>query len=200
MAFFRRLDRPLVLASSSPRRKEILLNMGMAFSVVAPTIENEAAYLCNESLQQCLCALADAKAASVAKRLPNALVLGADTVVAVDSTVLGKPSNRTEAHEFLKQLSNRDHFVHTAVALTCNETSFKQISCATTTVSFRSLSNEEIETYLDCGSYADKAGAYGIQEGAMTFVRSISGCYYNVVGLPIETTIQLFSAYMERKE
>jgi septum formation protein len=199
---WRNPDRQVILASQSPRRREILSALGIDFDVVLPSVESEAAFLDGHSLDKGLAALAAAKAQSVSLSRPDALVLGADTVVSIDGAIIGKPKNRTDAAAMLGCLSGRTHTVLTSVALVCGARgacSFSAGAVETTTVQFRSLAQWEIDEYLDCGEYRDKAGAYAIQGRAMAFVDRIDGCYYNVVGLPIRKTIDLFAAYADRK-
>lgn len=194
------LDRPLILASQSPRRREILSSMGFCFSVQSPTIDDEESYIVQSDLHQSLMRLAQAKAGSVARSSPNSLVLGGDTVVVVDDQVLGKPDDSRHAFEMLKKLSGRSHQVVSGVCLFCSEIGFCASSIATTNVFFRSINDEHIDFYLKGTEYADKAGAYGIQGKAMIFIDRIEGCFYNVVGLPVSKTIDLFTAYSGRKE
>jgi septum formation protein len=187
--------RPVLLASQSPRRKEILGQMGFTFEIAASAGINEAAFIDPQNLAGSLQELAAAKARTASGLHPQALVLGADTVVVKEHHVLGKPSSREEAHTMMTALSNARHTVMTAVALLCEACSFKRTALACTDVFFRALSNDEIEAYLDHGEYKDKAGAYAIQGRAMIFIDKINGCYYNVVGLPVAETIQLFKDY-----
>jgi septum formation protein len=187
--------KPLILASQSPRRREILENMGLAFTAVPPAALDEGAFINHADLRASLEKLARAKAESVADRHSEALVLGADTVVVKDSHVLGKPADSAEAGSMLKILSGSCHQVLTGVALVCRRESFIASVVACTDVFFRKISDAEIEEYLDYGEYCDKAGAYAIQGRAMIFIERIAGCYYNVVGLPVAETIALLSAY-----
>jgi septum formation protein len=193
------LDRRLILASQSPRRKEILRALGLAPDVIAPRAVCEEPFIQSDSLVPSLKRLALAKAQSVALDHPEALCLGADTVVALETKILGKPADKSEARRMLRSLSGRPHIVHTAVALLCNGGSFAESGAAATTVYFRTLHEPEIEAYLAENEYADKAGAYAIQGRAMEFIDKIEGCYYNVMGLPISATIALFEHYHSRK-
>jgi septum formation protein len=188
--------RPVLLASQSPRRKEILHLMGVSFetSVTAPI--DESALINPDSLPLSLQDLAASKARPISERYPQALVLGADTVVVKDRRVLGKPANREEARDMLRMLSGSKHVVMTAVALLCAAGSFKRTALACTDVFFRTISDDEIAAYLESDEYRDKAGAYAIQGRAMIFVDKINGCYYNVVGLPVAETIKVFCDYI----
>jgi septum formation protein len=164
-----------------------------------PSVENEATFFSGRTLDKGLAALSVAKAQSVSLSRPDALVLGADTVVSIDGAILGKPKTRGDAAAMLGRLSGRRHAVLTSVALVCGECGFAAGAVETTAVQFRALAQWEIDEYLGRGEYLDKAGAYAIQGRAMAFVDRIDGCYYNVVGLPVRKTIDLFAAYADRK-
>lgn len=192
-----KLDRPLILASRSPRRKEILGNMGFAFTVHAPLIENEAKYINIDTIEESVQELARAKAMSVIAQFPSSLILGSDTVVVVDKQVIVKPVNYADAKSMLQRLSGRMHEVYSGVTLVCADINFEKTEAACTEVFFRKLSDWEIDEYLAAEEYSDKAGAYAIQGRAMTFVDKINGCFYNVMGLPISETISIFKAYTE---
>lgn len=194
------LDRRLVLASNSARRREILEKLGFAFSVYPPKVEDEARFFGQAGFGSSARALALAKARSVACDTSDALVFAADTVVCIGTRVMGKPGSRNEARDMLSALSGAVHDVYTGVALVCDTTGFAVTGVARTAVWFRELTDSEIEEYLDAGEYADKAGAYAIQGKATAFVDKIDGCFYNVVGLPVSKTIRLFMAYRQRKD
>lgn len=174
--------------------------MGFSFDVVAPDVDDEAAFLDKEDIRRSLQGLAREKTKSASVRHPDALVLGADTIVVSNGIILGKPRSKTEARAMLNGLKGRHHSVYSAVALACEEEGFFQSGIEKTRVFFRDIDEREIESYIDSGEYVDKAGAYAIQGSAMVFVKKIDGCFYNVVGLPISATISLFNAYMTRKE
>ncbi|MBN1308014.1 MAG: septum formation protein Maf [Chitinispirillaceae bacterium] len=190
----------VILASGSPRRKELLCAMGLSFNVIPGERFDENAFIDAADPGGSLERLAIAKTKRVAARYPAAAVLAADTIVVCGNRVLGKPADRSEARGMLETLSGRLHRVMTGIALTCREIDFCQSAVAVTNVYFRSLAREEIEWYLDSGEPFDKAGAYGIQGKAMIFVDKIEGCFYNVVGLPVKETIDLFKAFTARKE
>lgn len=179
---------PLVLASSSPRRKKLLEMLGLNFTIIAPEIDEDK--ICTDIYDFSLkvTEIAKAKALRVVELIDyEAIILGADTIVVHDGNVLNKPSNPEEAKAMLYKLSNRTHIVFTGVALV-HKPSLKFKTCfRRTEVSFRHLLDDEIEAYIQSGSPLDKAGAYGIQDdfGAV-FVKSVNGCYYNIVGLPLE--------------
>ena len=192
--------KPLILASQSPRRREILTNMGLTFTTVSPATIDENAFINRADLRASLEKLARAKAESVADLHPEALVLGADTVVVKDNHVLGKPADRAEAETMLKTLSGACHQVLTGVALVCRSSLFIASAVACTDVFFRMITSAEIEAYLNHDEFRDKAGAYAIQGRAMIFIERIAGCYYNVVGLPVAETISLLSAHIRGRE
>lgn len=177
------MERSLILASTSPRRRMLLTEMGLDFTVKAPTLAEEAldtSLPLAEALEQ----LALAKARSVAALEPQALVLGADTIVCKDGQVLGKPADAAEAVRMLTALSGDVHEVITAVALCCGEKGWAGTAHAVSRVRFRTLSAEEIADYVASGEPLDKAGAYGIQGEGGRFVASLEGDFDNVVGLP----------------
>jgi len=200
MILLRDIRRPVILASCSPRRRQILSMMGVSFETAESGVADEEAYIDRSDLDRSLCRLACAKAESAARRNAGALVLGADTVVVTgDGEVLGKAADIEDAARMLRILSGVRHTVITAVALKCVEAGFEESSAARTDVFFRKLEEEEIQYYLSFPEYKDKAGAYAVQGGAMTFIDRLEGCYYNVMGLPVTATLGLFKQFV-RKE
>jgi septum formation protein len=197
MINWRKIDRELILASGSPRRKEILTQMGVEFAVKSPKIEDETQFFNNgDSVLTSIKKLSEAKANSVADSFPSSLVLGSDTIVYFENKVYGKPSSREEAVETLRLFSGSTHSVITAVSLICKETGFIETELSETFVTFRNIDAVDLDHYLSNNSYADKAGSYGIQDEALSFVEKINGCYNNVVGLPISVTIELLNRYI----
>jgi septum formation protein len=192
--------RSIVLASRSPRRSALLRQMGFSFETDDPMVGNEEEYLDVKNLDRSVRQLALAKARSVSAKYPQALVLGADTIVVYKGEVFGKPSGEARASEMITALSGTSHTVISGVALVCEACGFKRTGAEKTSVYFRKLTRREIAEYIATNEYSDKAGAYGIQGRAMVFVDKIDGCYYNVVGLPVARTISLFNAYMTRNE
>ncbi len=175
---------PVVLASVSPRRRELLAQVVEQFEVVAPGVDEsvQEAYSPAELVE----ALAAEKARAVAPMRPEAILIGADTTVALDdSEQLGKPGSTDEAVEMLQRLSGREHKVYTGVCVAAPGAG-EEVFSAVTRVVFRPLSQDEIERYVATGEPMDKAGAYAIQGGASEFVESIDGAWSTVVGLPIE--------------
>jgi len=183
---------PFILASQSPRRRKLLEQIGLSFEVrVSPVEETITPGLSPEGIVQ---QLALEKAGSIAKRHPDALTLGADTIVVLEHLVLGKPGNEAEAHTMLRSLSGRTHTVYTGIALVHPNTDRSKTAFEATHVTFAHLTDDEIAAYLATGSPLDKAGAYGIQDdlGAL-FISRIDGDYYNVVGLPLHRFYRLLS-------
>lgn len=180
------MKKRLILASGSPRRRELLRNAGFTFEVIAPEVAEDNPG--SEAPAKLVERLALDKAEAVAGRFhrqDNVVVLGADTVVVVDSTLLGKPASPAEARQMLERLSGRTHEVITGVALVEPETARRTVAHETTRVFFRPLELREIEDYVATGEPLDKAGAYAIQGGASRFVTRVEGCYFNVMGLPV---------------
>jgi len=174
----------LILASSSPRRAEILRDAGIAFTVLSSAVDETP--LPGETPGDLVRRLATGKAELVAARaIGPAIVIAADTVVALEGAILGKPRTSDDARQMLERLSGRTHSVITGVALVrlpdIEHREFTEMS----QVHFSSLSNEEIVRYLSSGEPFDKAGAYAIQGIAGRFIPRIDGCYFNVVGLPL---------------
>ncbi|MBC8366103.1 septum formation protein Maf [bacterium] len=169
-----------VLASASPRRRELLsrLRFKIPYDISDYEESNQA-----EDPREAARANALGKARDVAQRHPGKLVIGADTVVILDGHILGKPKDEADAAGMLELLSGREHEVVTALALV-GEGERVEHSC--TRVQFRDLSPAEIQAYVSSGEPMDKAGAYGIQGLAGQFVTRIEGCYFNVMGLPVE--------------
>jgi septum formation protein len=183
--------RRLILASASPRRKELLKGIGIDCEVIVSDVpEVWEAGLSPAGIAR---KLARDKAEAVAKTLPNGIVIGADTVVVLEGEVLGKPQDPTDAFRMLRALSGKVHEVMTAVAVIDIDQGSLQEAGATTHVHFRQLSDPEIEAYIATGEPMDKAGAYGIQGKGILFVEGIEGCYTNVVGLPLPKLAEILA-------
>lgn len=180
----------LILASRSPRRQELLRQAGYAFEV-RPSAVREQRHP-DESPEAFVRRMAAEKALQVAAESPpGSLVLGADTEVAVDSDVLGKPASPGDAVRLLRRLSGRSHQVVTGVCVVEAPDRVRALEHSSTQVWFRALDDAEILDYVATGEPLDKAGAYGIQGRASRFVTRIEGCYFNVVGLPVALVDQL---------
>lgn len=177
----------MILASGSPRRRELLAQMGFAFRVETRP--------CDETLpegippEEAVCMLAQRKGLPVCRAYPDALVVAADTLVALDGTVLGKPASPAQARQMLQSLSGREHQVLTGVYAALGDKSLCR--AAVTQVRFRALTAQEIDSYVATGDPMDKAGAYGIQNRAALFVQEIRGNYDNVVGLPLSSLYEM---------
>lgn len=175
----------LILASSSPQRRDLLEQAGYDFEVIAPTIDEPDESFHGLSPAQKAESLAYFKARTVADLRPGRLVLGADTIVSVGVTVLGKAADADEARRMLGQLSSSRHEVITGVALVATD-GRRLISSDTTHLRMRTMTPDEIEDYVRSGEWIGKAGAYAIQETADRFVESVEGSFTNIVGLPME--------------
>ncbi|QRN86104.1 septum formation inhibitor Maf [Clostridia bacterium] len=179
----------LILASASPRRKEILSSMGYQFQVEPSNIEERQ----NPELppKEIAADLARQKAVDISKKYPNEIVLGADTIVVLDDKVLGKPKDEDDAFCMLQSLRGREHQVITGVALVKNE----KIHCfsVTTKVWMMDASDEQLKAYVRTKEPLDKAGSYGIQGKGALLVEKIEGDYFNVVGLPIQKIAHVLS-------
>jgi septum formation protein len=194
----------VVLASASPRRREILANAGFQCEVVVADIDESV--LPNESPEQLVRRLSAAKAqAALAKisrdngkvHLRASPILGADTVVTINGKILGKPSSAEDARDMLRQLAGKAHEVLTGIACLFPSRSSQpeiDVQVSITRVLFRPMTDKQIELYVATGEPFDKAGGYGIQGLASKYVRRIEGCYFNVVGLPIS----LFQEMIEK--
>lgn len=179
----------LVLASSSPRRKELLDLLGCTYVVAKSDYEekNDNSMLPSELVIK----HASAKALDVAKDRCEDVVIGADTIVVLDNIVFGKPCDEHDAERMLNMLSGKVHEVYTGVAVVSENKLFTDY--AVTKVKMRNLKSEEVRRYIQTKEPLDKAGAYGIQGKGALLVESIQGCYYNVVGLPLVTLDRLLN-------
>lgn len=171
----------LILASGSPRRKELLAQIGIAY-MVDPSSFNEGQTK-HKDPEKYVKAQALGKACDISLKYRSQWILGADTVVSIDGKILGKPKSEEEAFHMLKELSGAKHSVFTGVALVNGKEQLTKV--VETKVWFRKLSDDEIQRYIATGEPMDKAGAYGIQGKAAGFVERINGSYTNVVGLPL---------------
>jgi septum formation protein len=179
---------PLILASASPRRAELLRQVNLEFKVVP----SDARELTDEHLSPLeICQLnAHRKARAVAKKCPDALVLGADTLVFLDERILGKPASLDEAQQMMEGLQGRTHQVVTGVNLIHLRAHRERIFAVSSDVTFRPLTAAEIRAYFAKVNPLDKAGAYAIQEQGDMIVEKVSGSYSNVVGLPVDSVLE----------
>ena len=182
----------LILASASPRRRELLQRAGVAFTVV-PSNTLEAAQV-GETPDAYTLRVAAEKALDVARRHPGTWVLGADTIVEIDGEVLGKPRDETEGKRMLHQLSGRTHRVITAFVLVDGGGQVRASQVVTSTVTFKPLSDAQIHEYLATGEPFDKAGAYAVQGLGASLIERVAGSYTNVVGLPLDEVVAVLRA------
>lgn len=177
----------LILASSSPRRRELLTQLGLEFDIYSPDIDESVRPA--EDVAQYVERLARAKAQAVLQRFPDAIVLAADTSLGVDGEILGKPESKAHAFEIWKKISGRSHDVFSGVCVSTKQ----EISSIVvqTQVDFQALSHNDMECYWATGEPMGKAGAYAIQGIAAQYIPRIHGSYSNVVGLPLYETAQL---------
>ncbi len=181
----------IILASGSPRRRELLERVGLIFKVEESGFEEtfwERGDPSELVLQNAL-----GKERDIRKRFLRSLVIGADTVVAQGRKIFGKPRDERQAIETLKELAGKKHEVYTAYAIGLGEE--ERCGCVKTSVSFRNISNEEIRDYVRSGEPFDKAGAYAVQGKGMIFVERICGDYTNVIGLPMPTLSEALSLF-----
>ncbi|MGM0653225.1 MAG: Maf family protein [Bacillota bacterium] len=173
----------LVLASASPRRAELLRQVGISFTITRPDLEEKPDL--QKEPQEIAMALAEDKARFVGQKLDRGIVLAADTLVVYQGQLMGKPEDRKDARRMLRILSGSRHEVITGLVLLDAASGLILKDFSTTTVWIKVLSDQEIDNYVKGGEPLDKAGAYGIQGKAALFVDRIEGCYFNVVGLPL---------------
>lgn len=197
------VDKRIYLASQSPRRRELLKQIGVPYDVLAlRAVPGRMDVLevpdWNETASDFAQRMAREKAACGwravdGRHLLRFPVLGADTVVELDGAILGKPADRTEAEAMLKRLSGREHVVHTAVAV--QHQTRQELRVSSSRVRFTQLDDDAIARYLESGEYLGKAGAYGIQGRAGAFVEHIEGSYTGIVGLPLHETVELLRTF-----
>lgn len=186
----------IILASASPRRKELLSLAGIEYTVIPSE--------CDEALPEkisppeAVTLLAERKADDVFKRYPGDIIIAADTVVALGEEILGKPKNETDAFKMLRMLSGKMHTVYTGVCIMNKDG--KDIFFCSTEVEFYELTDDEITEYISTGEPTDKAGAYGIQGKGALLVKRISGDYLNVVGLPLSETVRKLRACLHKPD
>ena len=182
----------VILASASPRRKEILAKTGIDFEVqVSDCDEN----IDEKQPDKLVMKLSELKARDVAAKNPNAIIIGSDTVVAHKGHIMGKPADRAEAISMIKSFAGDIHQVYTGVTIIVpNKKTYTYNVC--TDVHVLQMTGEEIERYVDTGEPMDKAGAYAIQGLFAPFISKIDGDYYNVVGLPISSVYTILKGYM----
>lgn len=177
------IKQPIILASNSPRRRELLRQIGLTFTTDPAHVDESV--LPGELPKAYAVRVAIEKARVAADRSRAGIVIAADTIVVLGDTILGKPADRDDARRMLEMLSGRMHRVITGLAVVDIKSEKKLARTAITKVWFRKLTSEEIASYVATGEPLDKAGAYGIQEKGSLLIKKIEGCYSNVVGLPL---------------
>lgn len=186
----------IILASSSPRRKELLSKYNLKPTIVKSSIKENISP--DETIEQIAMALAFEKANQVGEKYNQGeIVIGADTIVAYEGKVLGKPKGEEDAKYMLKSLSGREHEVITGISIIKSNSNLRIIDYERTIVKFRKLTDRKIENYIKTREYIDKAGSYGIQGAGGILVEKISGCYFNVVGLPLYKLDILLEKYFD---
>lgn len=183
----------VILASTSPRRKELLRQIGVEFTTDPADVDERA--IPGETPEEYAVRVALEKAKVAARKAGSGIVIAADTIVVLGDTILGKPADTADAERMLAMLSGKAHRVLTGLVVMDSATSRTITRLEDTRVWFRDLSPEEIRSYAATGEPLDKAGAYGIQERGALLVRKIEGCYFNVVGLPLSVLAEIFAAF-----
>jgi septum formation protein len=183
----------IVLASASPRRLEILRQCGIEPRIIKSNVDES--IKAHENPEQIAMSLSFKKALDVSKRIKTGLVIGADTIVVVEDSILGKPESETHARHMIQILSGKTHKVITGFTIIDPETKIKIVDYETSEVVFNKLSDTEIDSYIDSREYLDKAGSYAIQGKGAMLVSRINGCYFNIVGLPISKINQSLNLY-----
>jgi len=187
----------VILASASPRRKELLSRFDLEFEVISSDIEEIVRE--EEKPEQVAMSLAFQKAQDVADKFDNnEIIIAADTIVYKDK-ILGKPKNDEEAMDMLKSLNGTEHYVITGICIIQSGTINRIIDFSKTKVKFRKLTNDKLKSYIKTGEHRDKAGSYGIQGYGSVLVEWIEGSYSNVVGLPISKLDQLLNQHLNLK-
>ena len=177
----------LILASSSPRRRELLQQLGLNFEICSPDVDESV--LENESIAAYVERLAQVKAEAVARLYPDTIIIAADTSLGVNNEILGKPESKQHAFEMWEKISGRWHDVYTGVCVRTKEEKYSIV--VRTQVEFQPLNSHDMESYWATGEPFGKAGAYAIQGIAARYIPRIEGSYSNVVGLPLYETVQL---------
>ncbi|MBN2093540.1 septum formation protein Maf [candidate division KSB1 bacterium] len=194
MAFFGTVARRIILASASPRRHQLFRLLFDNFEIIESQVnENLSLGMAPLQLAQHLALL---KAQDVSEQIDDGIIVGADSIVVVENKILGKPIDAADARKMLGLLSGKVHEVYTGIAIVGKPSNATKITGAVTHVTFRNIENWEIDRYIEIGNPFDKAGAYGIQNEAAVFIEKISGCYYNVMGFPVNEVYQAIKPFM----
>ena len=187
-----------ILASASPRRKELLKNAGFCFEVAVSTVD-ESKIPEQGPPAEYACKLALAKAKNVAERFPDKLVVGADTIADFNGEIIGKAEDEKHAEEITRKLFSQPHKIITAIAMVKKNEGFEIVDCDTTTVYPRKMTEKEIAEHIKSGTWKDKAGAYAIQEGGDKFIIKLDGSESNVVGLSMELFNKMLNKYIDKQ-
>ena len=174
-------NRPLILASGSPRRRDLLARMGYTFETCSPDVDEHA----QGNPRDVVVTLAQRKANAASEHYKGGVIIASDTLVSLDGEALGKPADAADAKRMLRELSDREHEVFTGVCLLDALTGKYEVRSVRTGVTFRAITDEEIDEYIATGEPMDKAGAYAIQGGAGKFVSALDGELENVIGFPV---------------
>ncbi len=185
----------IILASDSPRRKDILKSSGIEFTTISHAFDESDISFSNPEEFVKECALK--KAISVVDKFNEDLIIGCDTIVYCDNKIIGKPINYDDAYSIIKTLSGKIHFVYSGISMLYKGAN--HVESVKTSVEFYRLEDEEIKTYLEKANYLDKAGAYAIQEQASMFIKNIEGDYFNIVGFPLTRFRDMFYNVTKRK-
>ena len=186
------VSKPIILASGSPRRRELLTRMGYTFETCSPDVDEHV----TGHARNIVHTLARRKAHAAAAHYAQGVIIASDTLVSLDGAPLGKPEDTDEARRMLRALSGRVHEVFTGVCLLDAQTGREETAVARTGVAFRDLSDQEIDAYIATGEPMDKAGAYAIQGGAGAFVRRLDGSFENVMGFPVDEVREMLSHFI----
>ena len=184
----------LILASGSPRRRELLAGMGYEFEIMVPDVDEHVSGPAREVVK----ILSRRKAEAIAAQLDSGIVIASDTLVSLNDEVLGKPEDEADAFRMLRTLSGNTHEVFTGVTIINAQNSQAETRAVRTGVRFRCLTDEEILAYIATGEPMDKAGSYGIQGGAGAFVDGFEGSYENVIGFPVDEIREMLSNFTAR--
>jgi len=183
--------RPLILASGSPRRRELLAKMGYTFSTCIPDVDEHV----SGHARDVVAILAERKANAACAMCEEGVIIASDTLVSLGGVPLGKPEDEQDARRMLKALSGREHEVYTGVCIQDAASGQMRTEVVRTGVIFRSLTDEEIDAYIATGEPMDKAGAYAIQGGAGKFVERFDGSFENVVGFPVDEVRRMLALF-----
>ena len=184
-------QKPLILASGSPRRRELLSKMGYTFEICTPDVDEHV----TGHARDIVYALAERKAKAGAAHFDRGIIIASDTLVSLDGMPLGKPEDADDARRMLRALSDREHEVFSGVCVLDIDSGRHETRSVRTGVTFRAITEDEIEAYVQTGEPMDKAGAYAIQGGAGAFVARLDGSFENVMGFPVDEVRKMLSHF-----